>query len=67
MAPGLPREIRIPDRYNVKLYTDEDKKWATEIREKVSLRTEEIGVVMKIEVDIEVSGAGEASETGVVM
>ena len=46
MAPGLPREIRIPDRYNVKLYTDDDKAWAAEIRKKVSHRTERTEVVL---------------------
>ena len=44
-APGLPKEIRIPDRYNVKLYTDADKKWAAEIAKKVSCKIEEIEVV----------------------
>ena len=43
--PGLPREIRIPERY-VKLYTNADKKWAAEIAKKVSHRTEEIEVVV---------------------
>ena len=46
LAPGLPREIRIPDRYNVKLYTDDDKAWAAEIRKKVSHRTERTEVVL---------------------